>query len=683
MFKIIEIKNNLTLLSEVLELHKINTTTLGFLPRAAFEKYGNDNQILLAVEDNVLLGYLLFSINSTSNLVYIVHLCVSQNYRKKGIASQLIEYLKSITQKSYRGIRVRCREDYEATKVWSRLNFINKNQIPGRSKTGSTLIVWWYDYDKEDLFSNKLENTSSKNIIKAVIDANVFFDFNESMLIESDSIALMSDWLLETTELYITPELRNEILRQKDIEFRKKSQERISDFQEVWFKQLDYVRILKRIKNIWNRESNDSNDSDIRQLAMTAAAKMNYFITADASILGNASMFLKEFGLSILSPSAFLLAQDYFSNKAIYSDVSLGGSSFNISRVSVDSFDKIIELFYDKNYEKKKKFSNSISKFLTDLVHNELLVISEQDDLYALICISKENNNLISIPIIRFIKRRYTAELQDYIIGLIINKAKLGDFKEIIFKDKFITNELCSKLEKYGFTNLNGTWIKYLLPSIMNLKELQRYRGYENQLDLQIAKIESNFSKPNCYLEEKKIWPTKLKDINIPCYIVPIKPEWALHLFDSALANQNLFGSLPHLIFNLENVYYKSAFNNKIMAPSRILWYVSRSKDIKGQIQCLKAASYCDKIIIDEPLKLFNKFKKYGIYQKSDINKLAIGKNQILAFIFSMTELFTNPIKLEDLKLIWKNELDVNFNPITTIKIPSSLYFKLYEKGNI
>ena len=386
-----------------------------------------------------------------------------------------------------------------------------------------------------------------------------------------------------------------------------------------------------------DEKQDESNESDLRQLSMTIAAEIKYFITSDDSIIGQAAKFLKEFGLSILSPSMFLLAQDYYSNKSIYAPVRLGGSSYNICRLSGNNFNEAVELFHDNKYEKKKRFFNSLSKLLTDMENNEMLVVKDDMSLYSLISISRENKNTVSIPILRFLKKQITPELEDYIIGFLLNKAQLEHFKEVIISDSLLTIELCNKLEKYGFTNANRRWVKYLLPHILSFEDLKRLKGYSDNLDKHINKIESSFNKPNSYIEEKKIWPSKISDLNLLCYIIPIKPEWAMHLFDSSIANQNLFGSMPHLIFNLENIYYKSAYNNRLTAPSKNrLWYISGSRDIKGQTHSLKAASYCDQIYIDEPMKLYNKFKKYGVYERSDILNLAGGKSQILAFKFSM-----------------------------------------------
>jgi hypothetical protein len=76
---------------------------------------------------------------------------------------------------------------------------------------------------------------------------------------------------------------------------------------------------------------------------------------------------------------------------------------------------------------------------------------------------------------------------------------------------------------------------------------------------------------------EKALWPIKIKEASIPSFIVPIWPGWAMHLFDSGIGFQDLFGGNPNLIFRVENAYYRSCTPRVISAPGRILWYVSKA----------------------------------------------------------------------------------------------------------
>jgi len=72
---------------EVVELGRANAATLGFLPRGAFRQYAKNSQLLVALDDERrVLGYLLYGTTRRKMQAYIVHLCVAQSQRGKGIA---------------------------------------------------------------------------------------------------------------------------------------------------------------------------------------------------------------------------------------------------------------------------------------------------------------------------------------------------------------------------------------------------------------------------------------------------------------------------------------------------------------------------------------------------------------------------------------------------------------------
>jgi len=118
----------------------------------------------------------------------------------------------------------------------------------------------------------------------------------------------------------------------------------------------------------------------------------------------------------------------------------------------------------------------------------------------------------------------------------------------------------------------------------------------------------------------------KIVDIEIPSFIVPIRPKWAMHLFDEGLANQTLFGSSPELSFNRENVYYRAKHPKVVLAPARILWYVSKDKRFPDSMH-IRAYSYLDECIINKPRELFRRFRRLGVYKWGDVFKVA--KNNI------------------------------------------------------
>ena len=189
---------------------------------------------------------------------------------------------------------------------------------------------------------------------------------------------------------------------------------------------------------------------------------------------------------------------------------------------------------------------------------------------------------------------------------------------------------------------------------------------------------------PSVLLEvEKRLWPLKITDVDIPTFIVPIRPEWAMHLFDMDIARQDLFGSEPSLILNAENVYYRSSFPKVLYAPGRVLWYVSAGNNRYQGLMCVKACSYLDDVEIGTAKQLFSKYKKLGIYKWKDVyNEVANGdlKKDIMAFKFSKTEVFPHPPSLAQLQAMWKAD-GKNFNVVAPLAISKERFLEIYNLG--
>src|SRR6267142_6494223 len=184
-----------SLLEAVISLHGSDGRELGMFPRGAFTEHAERKWILIAHDESEsLLGYLLY--REAKQRAMIVHVCVRRDCRFKGVGRGLIEKLKSDTR-HLRGIGLWCRRDYEARSAWPRYGFAPIATKRGRGADGAELEFWWLDHNHADLFSIAAA-TQSDTKVRAVIDANVFYDLYERNTPESlDSKALLADWLQE------------------------------------------------------------------------------------------------------------------------------------------------------------------------------------------------------------------------------------------------------------------------------------------------------------------------------------------------------------------------------------------------------------------------------------------------------------------------------------------------------
>jgi len=131
-------------LDEAIQLWRINSDTLGFMPKGAFEQAATAKTLFGAVDQNDhLLGYVLF--RRSRGGIKIAHLCVKSDARGQGTARMLVEYItKQYSDTS--GLGLWCRDDYAANKMWPHLGFSPRARRRGRGSEGGELVLWFKDH---------------------------------------------------------------------------------------------------------------------------------------------------------------------------------------------------------------------------------------------------------------------------------------------------------------------------------------------------------------------------------------------------------------------------------------------------------------------------------------------------------------------------------------------------------
>src|SRR5262245_53121061 len=74
-----------------IELGNAARATLGHMPFAAYRDAAAKGTLLLAHDDDQVVGYALFGL--TRNRVRLTHLCVSLACRRHGVARRLVEWI--------------------------------------------------------------------------------------------------------------------------------------------------------------------------------------------------------------------------------------------------------------------------------------------------------------------------------------------------------------------------------------------------------------------------------------------------------------------------------------------------------------------------------------------------------------------------------------------------------------
>ncbi len=692
--EIFQIDHNSKLLKDVIALGDANKNTLGLFPKDAYHESASKKRIIVAVSKDAgkLIGYLLYSLSRQKMLVSIVHLCIDVPWRGMGIPKLLFEMLKELTQDGYLGVRVRCRVDYSANKLWPKLGFIAVGEMDGRGKKSTKLTIWKFEYEHTSLFSytaNQYENLK----VRVVIDANIFYQIqNPEMPASEESLPLLEPWL--DIDLHVTPEMLNEINRNKDINARKAARKFFGSFSIVNSKSShnNFREIQERLKPIFPASLSQSDESDLRQLAYAIADEIPFFVTRDGPMLGRADDVFEKFGIQILRPSDLILMQDELLRGDEYIPSRLAGSQLRIERVHSQQSEKLIEKFLCDQEETKGAFRKTIQLTLGNASTIEtFMVMDAQGVEHGLISYSRQLDGEIIVPIFRVGKAKICQYVAKYLVNNVVLTASSEKRNLIKVIDAHLPATVIFALQDNGFIKIKDGWFKATLSKVLPSYEIVKQLSSHNWPDYARSPL-NNFalnipetpSKSTLLEIEKNLWPLKIEDLDLPCFIVPIRPEWAMHLFDVDIASQDLFGGEPALILNAENVYYRKSSPKVLSAPGRVLWYVSQGKKRYQGSMFIKACSYLDDVEIGKPKQLFSKYKKLGIYKWLDVYNGVANKDldkDIMAFKFSRTEIFKHPIHLSYLQFIWKSDGKNFNNAVSPLLINNDRFLQLYSLG--
>ncbi|MFH6965037.1 GNAT family N-acetyltransferase [Flavobacterium plurextorum] len=681
--------NNL-ILNKIVALGKKNAKTLGMFPEGAFIDHAKKRCIIAAIEKNILLGYVLFRITQSKGIVTIAHLCVDLECRNKGIAKKLLDAVKNKYRHLFRGIALSCRKDYiEASRFYEKNGFKAIKEVRSRSKEEKYLVKWFYDFGNQDLFSSIHISDSKFNVL---LDANILIKLRDIKEDEISEIqALNADWLDDEVEYFYAQEMLNEINRDSDKERANSTRQFINKYKGAIFNPEERNDIYRELeKFIYGKSTNDISDKN--QLSECIASGIDCFITTDNNILGASDKVYNLYSVKILTPSEFILHIDQLKNKDNYNSVRLAGANYETKSIESSDINHLIALFISKELdEKKHELSDKINRTIGNFKNSYIKIVKDNNPDYIGLVMGTFTTDVFSITILRT-KRNKIANILFYqLLTDIMNYASENGLTKIIIDDKYLTDSQIEIIESFEFEKTEERFNKILINGIIETSQLITHNIIiSNDIDIssiteKIDSLEEEEDKKLLKFRlERKLWPLKLKDLDIPTYIIPIKSYWASQLFDFYQADQSLFGAKAELVWHRENIYYRNVMPVSEKHPARILWYVSSEKKVTtGRDKGIVACSYLDEVTIASARSLFHRFKNFGIYEWKDVYELAEQNSDkvIKAIKFSDTEVFKNKIDLNKITQIL-NENGRKKNTFTSpLEVSKEIFNKIYEIG--
>jgi predicted nucleic acid-binding protein len=500
----------------------------------------------------------------------------------------------------------------------------------------------------------------------------------------SDDISpLLVDWLIDEVDFFYAPETFNEILRDKILDRAEKTRRYLGKYIDARSEIKKRKDIVTQLREVINGES-ENDESDRNQLAACIISEISYFITLDKELLQKRNALEDKFGIWAFTPQEFILEIDQLINKEAYAPKTLGGVSFHtVSKVKNLELNSYIDLFLAKSKsEKKTAFQNIINAEIVNQNSSLQVIKAENIPVAFFSCNRKENT--LTVPFIRLQEKKYKQTLFMQIISGFISEAISNDILKIIIFEDRLSDEQKLTLLRLGFENETNKWTKLISNTMLNSVDagILGNNFLENILKTMNEKRDSREYHDLLLILERKYFPLKFSDLDIPCYIIPIKAYWAGQLFDVNISSELLFGANPNKIWNIENIYFRHTKPLTEISPARILWYISYDKYV-ARSKAITASSYLDEVITDKPKNVFRKYNHYGVYEWKDIFDLCDKdiETNIRALKFSGTEVFKNPVSYQDIQGVLTRNGKSRNTFVSPLRINKIIFNQIYRMG--
>lgn len=622
-----EAANADTHFQEVLAIHKANRARLGPMPDTAFRDRVRHRGLLLGLREDVVVGYVLYDV-PRSNLIKLVHVCVSDAARGTGLAREMVDAAVALHPR--RSLVVAsCRSDYGIDGFWQSLGMHVASERAGRALRGSILMNWVRRVNIEaglDLLESASLNSG---LPIAVLDTNVIGDLFSPVHVQRDhreeSAELEADWLQPLVSFAVSGEVDNEISKNQDHATRNQlraSSQHLTRLSTLRPNDRSLEDQLISATDPTTLSKDPSLRQDVLHLADAIHAGADYFVTNDGNVHRSADAWsVSEHGIRIvrpheliaaLSPESFL--SDFRSNLIDDGD---------LTWLEVVSAEPELEPAF-RVYDSEAK-PNAFTQRLRDLLARRrttsvLKLVDAQGGLWALAAFELDGD-VLRLPLIRAIRGERGSTVAFQLLRHFRREAWHKRATRVEITDTAVSVTLAAALAADGFS-----------PHPPRTATLGPAIGTVDSLALTSA--------AEVALAERQRWPLVVRGAEIPTYIIPIQPRWAT----------NLLGMTDGLIslrrrglgLSRELVYFSGSQIEPKDLPARILWYATSDKTI--EIRRIVARSMLvDSARLSAQDAIF-RFGRVGVLRKSEIEGAAGKSGKVNVIRFQDTELLERSV---------------------------------------
>lgn len=682
-WRLVEVRPDDQLLDQVIALGRRNRARLGFLPNEAFRDRAVAGTLLALVRSDAsrsLGAYALFDL--VHHEISLRHLCVDEAVRGHGLARDLVSSLQR-RHGDRRGVSLLCRRDYGLDGMWESLGFIPVSERPGRNLRGDPVTRWHLDFGQKSFFDWR-----SDRRIPFAIDSNVFYDLWTERETSWATREAFPDWLAEEIEVVVSDEILKDVNKVQESRLRRHLREAFQQHRQVRTGTVPANAALNRLKVALQASAIpvDPGESDLRQLSSAIAEGIQSFVTSDGQLLQHVGKIAwQDFGIAVLHPSDIVRRVDELRAKTAYTPVALANTDISLRQVNAGELDRLADIFLAKSDGER------LSDFLKACRAArqggaEIIVVEDRPSRPLALIARKYEPRFLDVDILRLATSTLSRTLAQHLLALQRNDATCQG-KEAVRVSDPAASRFKEALSAEGYLHGdNGKWIATCcavladdnqaalaairradVPNLVFRRLVHRLGSNQPLSPHEVAEAETYFS------------PLKILDASVTNLLVPIRPSFAEQLFDVTLSTQKLFQRPKQLGIEREQVYYKSPrFSSKTTLPARILWYVS-GDGMRPGTRAVRACSILRSVEIDTPERLIERYRQLGVFTVNDVRKLS--KNDgALAMLFTNTELFPHPIRLDVIRKISKS-LNQKLILRSATPVTSPFFKEVYRLG--
>jgi hypothetical protein len=564
------------------------------------------------------------------------------------------------------GIRVTCRADYPAAKVWPRLDFTLMCEIPGRGRDHKPLEVWWRSHGLPDLYS-ELERANDAGLLVAM-DFNVFLDLavDQTRSGADESQVLLDDWLAERISLAVTRETLNE-LQGLPVASRRAQRAAVGAYAMLEPTPAQVATTRKALAAAL--DIGRLPPSDLAHVVQAAAGDARVLVTRDQEMIDTmADGAQATLQLNVMRPSDLALHIDELENADRYRPAALRGTEYQLQDTAAGTQQALSALLSTPTGERRVAHSTRLRELLSTHGLEHQHVRDSEGRIVAAWSLD-QRGPIWQLPYLRAARVPLAATVLRLLVFDLKRRAVAGGAVGLQVTDSHCGSSVLASLEEDGFRPEGEGYSALLLDARSRESALA---NLPKDHDVHALLAADGLSPTQLARIEQRLWPAKLLDGALANYIVSIQPRWAVDLFS---LTDTLLGRPSILGLSREHVYYRSPAQNPA-TPARLLWYASGSGS--QRVGAVVATSQLVEIVKASPRQLFRRFAHLGVYRLEDIESRA-RRGVAAALRFVDTERFTRPVSLERLRAL--QVISPTAPLLSPTKVSAAGFGAVYQEG--